>query len=112
MSIEFLFFYIQLNTSLSSIILDGNQLERKGGIEMASMLQVNTALTHLSLENTHLHTDCIIAMATVLHGNQTLQSVNLSRPLLHSCLEESTIHISKMLKVCNYNGEYILYFVG
>ena len=63
------------------------------------MLQVNTTLTHLTLSNTHLHTDCIIAIATVLHGNQTIQCLDLSRPLLHSCLEESTIHISKMLKV-------------
>jgi hypothetical protein len=38
-------------------------------------------------------------MATVLHGNQTLRSVDLSRPLLHSRLEESTIHISRMLQV-------------
>ena len=71
---------------------------------MAAMLQVNTTLTHLSLSNTHLHTDCIIAMATVLNGNRTIKYIDLSRPLLHSCLEESTIHLSKMLKVIKYTS--------
>ncbi|XP_011404247.1 PREDICTED: leucine-rich repeat-containing protein 34-like [Amphimedon queenslandica] len=90
---------LQFNTSLQHVSLDGNLLEKKGGLDLAAMLQVNTTLTHLTLSNTHLHTDCIIAMATVLHGNQTIQCLDLSRPLVHSCLEESTIHISKMLKI-------------
>jgi hypothetical protein len=90
---------LQINTSLEHIILDGLSLERKGGIDIAAMLQVNTTLSNLSMACTDLHTDCIIAMATVLHGNCTIRSLDLSRPLLHSCLEESTIHISKMLKV-------------
>ena len=64
-------------------------------------LQVNRSLTHLGLAYTDIDTDCIIAMATVLHGNQTLRHVDLSRPLLHSRLEESTIHISRMLQVHN-----------
>ena len=89
--------------------LDGNLLERKGGLDLASMLQVNSTLTHLALSNTHLHTDCIIAMATVLHGNQTIQCLDFSRPLLHSCLEESTIHISKMLKVFAMHTELWYY---
>ena len=82
--------------------MDGNRLERKGGVQLAAMLQVNTKLTHLSIASTDLHTDSIIALSTVLHGNRTLQSLDISRPLLHSNLEESTIHISKMLKVKKY----------
>ena len=70
-----------------------------GGIQVAAMLQVNRTIQQLSLANTDLDTDCIIAMATVLQGNQSLQSINLSRPLLHSRLEESTIHLSRMLQV-------------
>lgn len=63
------------------------------------MLQVNRSILHLGLAATDLDTYCIIAMAAILHGNQTLRSVDLSRPLLHSKLEESTIHISRMLEV-------------
>ena len=64
--------------------------------------QVNQSLACLGLAYTDIDTDCIIAMATVLHGNRTLRSVDLSRPLLHSRLEESTIHISRMLQVMIY----------
>ena len=67
------------------------------------MLQVNSVLTQLSLAATDLHTDSIIALSTVLHGNQTLQHLDMSRPLLYSKQEESTIHISKMLKVSGKN---------
>ena len=83
------------------MVLDGNTLQLKGGIQVAAMLQVNTSLTSLGLACTELSTDGVIAMATVLRGNSTLLSVDLSRPLLHSQLEETTIHISRMLKVQN-----------
>ena len=49
----------------------------------------------------------MIAMATVLQGNQTLQRVDLSRPLLPSKMEESTIHISRMLQVNSIIMNYI-----
>ena len=63
------------------------------------MLQVNTSLTRLSVACTELSTDGVVAVATVLRGNATLQAVDLSRPLLHSQLEETTVHISRMLEV-------------
>ena len=81
------------------LCLDGCKLGNAGGIQVAAMLQVNRTILQLSLANTDLDTDCIIAMATVLQGNQSLQKIDLSRPLLHSKLEESTIHLSRMLQV-------------
>ena len=90
---------LQFNSSVCSLLLHGCKLGHRGGIGVASMLQVNRSISTLGLANTDLDTDCIIAMATVLHGNRTLRSIDLSRPLLHSQLEESTIHISRMLKV-------------
>ena len=63
------------------------------------MLQVNKSIQRLGLAATDLDTDCIIAISTVLHGNKSVTSIDLSRPLLHSKLEESTVHISKMLQV-------------
>ena len=84
---------------MRELLLDGNPIQRKGGIQVAAMLQVNQTLERLSLGSAELHTDCVIAMATVLQGNVMLKSVDLSRPLLHSQMEESTIHLSRMLKV-------------
>lgn len=64
------------------------------------MLQVNKSIQKLSLSATDLDTDCLIALSTVLRGNRAVTSIDLCRPLLHSKLEETTIHISKMLQVC------------
>ena len=88
--------------------MDGNPLQRKGGIQMAAMLQVNRTLERLSLAGTDLHTDCVIAMATVLQGNSTLKSLDLSRPLLHSKMEEPTIHMSRMLQVWSIKMHAVL----
>jgi len=70
-----------------------------GGVSIASMLQVNRSLSHLGLSSTDQDTQSLIALATVLQANTTVLSIDLSRPLLHSQLEETTIHISKMLQV-------------
>lgn len=90
---------LQFNTSVSVLCVDGCKLGTAGGLQVAAMLQVNRTILQLSLANTDLDTECIIAMATVLQGNQSLQRVDLSCPLLHSKLEESTIHLSRMLQV-------------
>ena len=92
--------HFKVNNSIRVLVLDGNTLQLKGGIQIAAMLQVNTSLTRLGIACTELSTDGVIAMATVLRGNSTLLAVDLSRPLLHSQLEETTIHISRMLEVC------------
>lgn len=97
--------------------LSGVELGHHGGIAIASMLQINTSLKHLGLKGADLDTDCIIAMATVLQGNRALRKLDLSRPLLHSHLEESTIHISKALKVGrpaypHYKLETVFYETG
>ncbi len=89
----------QFNNSITTLILDGCKIGHRGGISLASMLQVNKSLQKLSLSATDLDTDSVIALATVLQGNTSLTSLDLSRPLLHSKLEETTIHISRMLQV-------------
>lgn len=90
---------LQFNKSVAKLELNGCKMGHKGGLQIASMLQVNVTIKRLGLGRTDLSTDCIIAMATVLQGNKALQSVDLSRPLLHSLLEETTVHLSKMLQV-------------
>ena len=91
--------HTQLNSSVSTLLLDGCKIGRGGGIQVASMLQVNRSIARLGMSSCDLDTDCIIAMSTILHGNQSVQQLDLSRPLLHSRMEETTIHISKMLQV-------------
>lgn len=90
---------IQFNTSLTCLSLTGCKIGRKGGVAVASMLQVNTGINKLDLSNTDLDTDSMIALATVLQGNRSVKCIDLSSPLLHSKLEETTIHVSKMLQV-------------
>ena len=93
------FYSLQLNNSISTLVLDGCKIGHRGGISLASMLQVNKSIQRLGLAAADLDTDCIIAISTVLHGNKSVTTIDLSRPLLHSKLEEPTIHISKMLQV-------------
>ncbi len=71
----------------------------EGGLQLAARLQVNTSIRTLKVANTDLNADAIIAMATILHGNSTLEVLDLSRPLLFSCREETTRHLSDALKV-------------
>lgn len=92
---------LQFNKSLHTIVLDGNTLGHVGGLQVAAMLQVNLSIARLGLASTDLDTDSVIAMATVLGANKVLRAVDISRPLLHSKMEESTIHLSTMLQVNN-----------
>ena len=90
---------MQLNSSVQYLSLRGNKIGHHGGLQVAAMLQVNQTLQSLDMANTDASTDVIIAMATVLRFNRYLESVDLSRPLLHSCREETTVHIAEMLRV-------------
>ena len=90
---------LQFNNSITNLQLNGCKMGHKGGISVATMLQVNSTIQQLGLAHCDLNTDSIIAMATVLLGNKALRNVDLSRPLLQSLQEETTIHLSKMLKV-------------
>ena len=94
----------QFNSSISTLLLNGCKIGYVGGIQVASMLQVNRSIVKLGLSSCDLDTDCLIAMSTVLHGNQAIQQLDLSRPLLHSRMEETTIHISKMLQVLDFHA--------
>ena len=44
-------------------------------------------------------TQSLIAFATVLNHNTTLKALCVNRPLLFSHQEETTVHMSRMLKV-------------
>eukprot|EP01135_Chromosphaera_perkinsii_P003160 Nk52_evm49s236 gene=Nk52_evmTU49s236 len=103
---EFISEALQINDVIQSVSLRGNKIGNKGGMSIASMLQINTTLQHLDLGLCDLDLDSIIAFATVLNYNSTLKGINLDRPLLKSLQEETTVHISKMLRV-NTNLEYL-----
>ena len=98
-SIKLCFYYCKLNSSVDTLLMNGNKIGQDGGMQIASMLQVNDVITILSLADADLTTDCIIAFATILRANQTVVSIDLSNPLLHSQQEDTTHHVAYMLEV-------------
>ncbi|OCT80792.1 hypothetical protein XELAEV_18027603mg [Xenopus laevis] len=87
------------NSSLLSLRMTGNKIGNKGGMLFASMLQVNSSLEELDLGDCDLGIQSLIALATVLLQNKTLKSVNLNRPLFYVIQEDTTVHLSEMLRV-------------
>ncbi|XP_043926015.1 leucine-rich repeat-containing protein 34 isoform X1 [Protopterus annectens] len=96
---EFLTKALLDNETLKQLRINGNKIGNKGGMHFASMLQINATLEELDLGDTDLGTQSLIALATVLTHNSTIKSINLSRPLLYDLQEETTVHMTKMLKV-------------
>lgn len=78
--------------------MTGNKIENKGGMFFATMLQINSSLEKLDLGDCDLGMQSVIAFATVLTQNQAIKGMNLNRPILYGEQEESTIHLSHMLK--------------
>ncbi|XP_054981523.1 leucine-rich repeat-containing protein 34 [Sorex araneus] len=87
-----------MNETLKYLRMTGNKIENKGGMFFASMLQMNSSLEKLDLGDCDLGMQSLIAFATVLTQNQTLKGINLNRPILYGQQEESTVHLSHMLK--------------
>ncbi|XP_006861919.1 PREDICTED: leucine-rich repeat-containing protein 34 [Chrysochloris asiatica] len=86
------------NTTLKYLRMTGNKIENKGGMFFAAMLQINSSLEKLDLGDCDLGMQSVIAFATVLTQNQAIKGINLNRPILYGEQEESTVHISHMLK--------------
>ncbi|CAM5138174.1 unnamed protein product [Eretmochelys imbricata] len=86
------------NETLQHLRMTGNKIENKGGMYFASMLQINSTLEKLDLGDCDLGTQSLIAIATVMSHNKAMKALNLNRPILYSQEEESTVHISLMMK--------------
>lgn len=78
--------------------MTGNKIENEGGMFFAAMLQINSSLEKLDLGDCDLGMQSVIAFATVLTQNQTVMGININRPVLYGEQEESTVHLSNMLK--------------
>ncbi|XP_043329717.1 leucine-rich repeat-containing protein 34 isoform X3 [Cervus elaphus] len=89
---------LQKNRTLKHLRMTGNKIENKGGMFFAAMLQINSSLEKLDLGDCDLGMQSVIAFATVLTQNQTIKGLNLNRPILYGEQEESTVHLSHMLK--------------
>ncbi|XP_063298716.1 leucine-rich repeat-containing protein 34 [Pelobates fuscus] len=87
------------NETLKSLRMTGNKMGNKGGMFFASMLQINLTLEELDLGDCDLGIQSLIAFSTVLRQNRSIKSINLNRPLFYALQEDTTIHISMMLKV-------------
>ncbi|KAM5276935.1 leucine-rich repeat-containing protein 34 isoform 4-T4 [Hipposideros larvatus] len=86
------------NTTLKYLRMTGNKIENEGGMLFAAMLQINSSLEKLDLGDCDLGMQSVIAFATVLTQNQKIKGINLNRPILYGEQEESTVHLSHMLK--------------
>uniref|UniRef100_F7DV78 Leucine rich repeat containing 34 n=1 Tax=Xenopus tropicalis TaxID=8364 RepID=F7DV78_XENTR len=87
------------NTTLLSLRMTGDKIGNKGGMLFASMLQINSTLEELDLGDCDLGIQSLIALATVLLQNKTLKSLNLNRPIFYVMQEDTTVHLSEMLRV-------------
>ncbi|XP_037381621.1 leucine-rich repeat-containing protein 34 isoform X2 [Talpa occidentalis] len=90
------------NKTLKYLRMTGNKIENNGGMFFASMLQINSSLEKLDLGDCDLGMQSVIAFATVLTQNQAIMGINLNRPILYGEQEESTFHLSHMLKENHY----------
>uniref|UniRef100_A0A671DND7 Leucine rich repeat containing 34 n=1 Tax=Rhinolophus ferrumequinum TaxID=59479 RepID=A0A671DND7_RHIFE len=86
------------NVTLKYLRMTGNKIENEGGMSFAAMLQINSSLEKLDLGDCDLGMQSVIAFATVLTQNQKIKGINLNRPILYGEQEESTVHLSHMLK--------------
>ncbi|XP_074183788.1 leucine-rich repeat-containing protein 34 isoform X4 [Rhinolophus sinicus] len=86
------------NVTLKHLRMTGNKIENEGGMSFAAMLQINSSLEKLDLGDCDLGMQSVIAFATVLTQNQKIKGINLNRPILYGEQEESTVHLSHMLK--------------
>ncbi|NXS56587.1 LRC34 protein, partial [Brachypteracias leptosomus] len=86
------------NETLLHLRMTGNKIGNKGGMFFASMLQMNSTLEKLDLGDCDMGPQCLIAIATALTHNKSIKAINLNRPLLYSHEEETTVHVSLMLK--------------
>ncbi|KAE8603997.1 hypothetical protein XENTR_v10014530 [Xenopus tropicalis] len=91
--------FLQRNTTLLSLRMTGDKIGNKGGMLFASMLQINSTLEELDLGDCDLGIQSLIALATVLLQNKTLKSLNLNRPIFYVMQEDTTVHLSEMLRV-------------
>ncbi|XP_060027914.1 leucine-rich repeat-containing protein 34 isoform X2 [Erinaceus europaeus] len=89
---------LQKNKTLKYLRMTGNKIENEGGMFFAAMLQINSSLEKLDLGDCDLGMQSVIAFATVLTQNQTVMGININRPVLYGEQEESTVHLSNMLK--------------
>ncbi|KAL1006543.1 hypothetical protein UPYG_G00073640 [Umbra pygmaea] len=96
---EYLAKSLTTNKSLLSLRMSGNKIGNRGAMHLASMVQLNTTLQELDMADSDMGTHSVIAFAIALSNNKSLRSVNISGPLLFSNMEETTVHLSRMLLV-------------
>ncbi|KAM4772416.1 leucine-rich repeat-containing protein 34 [Rhinophrynus dorsalis] len=87
------------NETLLSLRMTGNKIGNKGGMFFAAMLQINSTLQEIDLGDCDLGIQSLVAFATVLLKNRWIKSINLNRPLFCVLQEDTTVHLSRMLKV-------------
>lgn len=101
------------NTSLRTLLLDGNRASVIGASALASALTFNTGLTSLSLSNNGIEYDGMILILRSLRCNSTLKSLNLAGTISNHtsppvCVEELINVFSGLsLATLNLGGNHL-----
>lgn len=88
------------NTTLTYLNLNRNPIGQAGGLAVAELLASNATLQTVNLGDCELDTTALVALCTVLQTNSTVRVMSLDNPRLFSRTEDTTYHVSRMLR-CN-----------
>ena len=83
---------LQVNQSIQSLNLHGNQIGDAGARALGAALQVNQTIQSLNLELNQIGSTGAQALGTALKVNQSLQSLNLKLNYIGSCKRPTFIH--------------------
>jgi len=99
-------------SSIQSVDLSRNPLERSGGLVVVEFLKDTVNLAELILADTEIDIDVLVAIATaLLVGNPTppkLKVCNIENPRIGTLQEEHTVHFGRMLRVNTHLSEIYL----
>jgi len=86
--------------ALLYINLNGNVIEKRGAIHVIKFVLTCPTLIELDVGNNQINHDGIIAITTALNkANFTLETLNIENPTFNSVMQETAIHLAKMLAI-------------
>lgn len=86
--------------ALLYVNLNGNVIEKRGAIHVIKFVLTCPTLIELDVGNNQINHDGIIAITTALNrANFTLETLNIENPTFNSVMQETAIHLAKMLAI-------------
>uniref|UniRef100_A0A7S2RT31 Uncharacterized protein n=1 Tax=Mucochytrium quahogii TaxID=96639 RepID=A0A7S2RT31_9STRA len=84
--------------SLTHLVVNSNELGPETGMYLAKLLRQNSKLQHIDFGGTEQNTDSLIAICSAMRENTTVRYLNFDNPRFFSHDDETTVHISNMIK--------------